>query len=178
MDQIAIGVGQDVALASLDPLPRVIAARPAASRGLHTLAVDRSGAGRSLAAYSFPPNQQQGMIEREPQAVVAPQIEPAPHRREGRKARRQHPPRQPAAQQIQNRLNHAPERPLARTPHRRGWRKEGLQHRLFGIGQIAWQSQFCRGILPPSGIGSHRRSPEVCCKIPESTTCASVNLTC
>src|SRR3546814_15679551 len=76
MDQIAIGVGQDVALASLDLLPRVIAARPAASRGLHTLAVDRSGAGRSLAAYSFPPysfppNQQQGMIEREPQAVVA-----------------------------------------------------------------------------------------------------------
>src|SRR3546814_10592866 len=52
MDQIAIGVGQDVALASLDLLPRVIAARPAASRGLHTLAVDRSGAGRSLAAYS------------------------------------------------------------------------------------------------------------------------------
>src|SRR3546814_20862039 len=49
MDQIAIGVGQDVALASLDLLPRVIAARPAASRGLHTLAVDRSGAGRSLA---------------------------------------------------------------------------------------------------------------------------------
>src|SRR3546814_9459550 len=39
MDQIAIGVGQDVALASLDLLPRVIAARPAASRGLHTLAV-------------------------------------------------------------------------------------------------------------------------------------------
>src|SRR3546814_8668510 len=89
MDQIAVGVGQDVALVSLDLLSRVIAARPAAFRRLHTLAVDHSGAGRSLAAYSFPPDQQQGMIEREPQTVVAPQIKPAPHRRDGRKARRQ-----------------------------------------------------------------------------------------
>lgn len=177
MDQIAVGVGQDVALAPLDLLPCVIAPRPAAFRGLHTLAVDHSGAGRSLAADSFPPDQQQGMIEREPQAVVAPQVKPAPHRRDGRKARRQHPPRQPAAQQIQNRLDKAPERPLARTPPRRGRRKEALQHRPFGIGQIAWQSQVCTGILRPSGIGPHRRSPEVCCKTPESTTCASVKLT-
>src|SRR3546814_8948547 len=85
MDQIAVGVGQDVALASLDLLSRVIAARPAAFRRLHTLAVDHSGAGRSLAAYSFPPDQQQGMIELEPQTVIAPQIKPAPHRREDRK---------------------------------------------------------------------------------------------
>lgn len=58
MDQIAIGVGQDVALASLDLLPRAIAARPAAFQGLHTLAVDHAGAGRSLSAFSFPPDQQ------------------------------------------------------------------------------------------------------------------------
>src|SRR3546814_19141628 len=65
MDQIAVGVGQDVALASLDLLSRVIAARPAAFRRLHTLAVDHSGAGRSLAAYSFPPAQPQGMRSEE-----------------------------------------------------------------------------------------------------------------
>src|SRR3546814_7485841 len=35
----------------------------------------------------------------------------------------------------------------------------------------SWQSQFCTGILRPSGIGPHRRSPEVCCKTPELTSC-------
>lgn len=41
-DQIALRVGDDVALASLDLLARIVAARPAAFRGFHRLAVDVS----------------------------------------------------------------------------------------------------------------------------------------
>ena len=45
VDQIALGVGQDMALAAHDLLARVIAPWPAGFRGLHALAVDHPGAG-------------------------------------------------------------------------------------------------------------------------------------
>jgi hypothetical protein len=53
-------------------------------------------------------------------------------------------------------VGNPPQRPLARAPNIRGRRQERLQQRPFGIGQIAWQSQFRTGILRPSGIGPHR----------------------
>src|SRR3546814_3646535 len=40
MNEIAVGIGEDVALASLGLLARVVAARSAAFRGFHALAVD------------------------------------------------------------------------------------------------------------------------------------------
>jgi hypothetical protein len=57
-----------------------IAKRSAAFRGSGALAVDHCGAGRCLPAYRLVPDQQQGMAQREQQPVVAPQVEPAPHR--------------------------------------------------------------------------------------------------
>jgi hypothetical protein len=85
MNQIAFGIGQDLPLTAFDLLARVIAPRAATFRGFHALAVDQSRAGRSLATDSFPPSQRQGMVEREPQGVVALQKEPAPPSREGGK---------------------------------------------------------------------------------------------
>lgn len=72
MEQITVGVGQEDAVVPLDLLPCVTAARPAAIRRIHAPAVDHSGAGRRLATYSFPADQQPGMIERERQAGVVP----------------------------------------------------------------------------------------------------------
>src|SRR3546814_5055350 len=45
--QIALGVGEDVALAALDLLARVIAARAATFSRFHALAIDHAGTGRS-----------------------------------------------------------------------------------------------------------------------------------
>ena len=45
MDQLALGIGEDVALATLGFLARIITGRPAAFRGFHALAVDHSGTG-------------------------------------------------------------------------------------------------------------------------------------
>ena len=45
MDEIAVGVGQDVALAALGLLARIITPWPAAFRGFDALTVDHSGAG-------------------------------------------------------------------------------------------------------------------------------------
>src|SRR3546814_3374354 len=49
MYQIALGVGEDVALAALDLLARVIAARAATFSRFHALAIDHAGTGRSFA---------------------------------------------------------------------------------------------------------------------------------
>src|SRR3546814_3594140 len=75
MYQIALGVGEDVALAALDLLARVIAARAATFSRFHALAIDHAGTGRSFATSRFTSHQQQGMIEREPQFVIAPRSE-------------------------------------------------------------------------------------------------------
>ena len=50
-DQIAFRVGDDVALAAVDLLARVIAPRTATFRGFHRLAVDHSGRRAGLAAF-------------------------------------------------------------------------------------------------------------------------------
>src|SRR3546814_4483319 len=53
MNEIAVGIGEDVALASLGLLARVVAARSAAFRGFHALAVDHAGTRTCLAACRF-----------------------------------------------------------------------------------------------------------------------------
>src|SRR3546814_20496576 len=132
MSQIALGVGEDVALAALDLLARVIAARAATFSRFHALAIDHAGTGRSFATSRFTSHQQQGMIEREPQFVIAPQVKPAPNRRDRRKAGRQHSPRQPPPQQIQDRLDEPSQRPFPRTAYGGGWRHEGETGRASG----------------------------------------------
>ena len=125
MNEVALGVGHDVSLAALDLLACVIAARPAAFRRLDALAVDDPSARRSLAPNGFPADQQQSVIERKPKTIVTPQVEPASRRRDRRKAGRQHPPRQPATQQIQDRLDDPPQRPFAVSPYMGGDGKNG-----------------------------------------------------
>ena len=78
MNEIAIGVGLDVSLAPLDLLARIVASWPTALGGFDTLAVDDPGARRSLAPDGFPADKPQSVIEREPQTVVVPQLEPTP----------------------------------------------------------------------------------------------------
>lgn len=82
MDEVALGIGEDVPLAALDLLACITTPRTAAFGGFDALAVDDTGAGRSLAPLRFPPYHEQILVEREPQAIVAPQVEPAPHRRD------------------------------------------------------------------------------------------------
>jgi len=179
MDQVTLGVGEDMPLAAFDLLARIIAAGAAALGGLDALAVNDAGAGRGLATLGLAHGHQQRMVQRLPQPIVTPQVKPAPDGRDGREARRQHPPRQAATQKIQDRLDNPPHRPSARTPDRRWRRQIRRQQRPFGIGQITWQSQTRAGMMPASGIGPHRRSSEsLSQKPPESTIRPAVKPTC
>ncbi len=58
LDQIALGVGQDVALTALDLLARIIAARTAGFGGFDALAVDDPGTGRGITPGRIAPDQQ------------------------------------------------------------------------------------------------------------------------
>src|SRR3546814_11983244 len=72
MYQIALGVGEDVALAALDLLARVIAARAATFSRFHALAIDHAVTGRSFATSRFNYNPTTVLIKREHQILQAP----------------------------------------------------------------------------------------------------------
>ena len=61
-------------LAALDLLARIVGPWPAAFRGFDALAVDHSGTGQGFTTIRLAADQKQGVIEREPQAIVAPQV--------------------------------------------------------------------------------------------------------
>lgn len=68
-DQQAERVGDDVALAPVDLLARVITTQAAAFRRLHTLAVDHAGRGAGLTAFGLARGHHQMMVDRRQQAT-------------------------------------------------------------------------------------------------------------
>jgi hypothetical protein len=86
------------------------------------------------------------------QARVAPQGKPAEHRALGRQIARQKPPRDPAAQDVEDGVHHlaqAGSGPTAPGRHR----KERLDQSPFCVGQIRFLSQPVAAMLPPGGQG-------------------------
>lgn len=86
MDQIAIGISDDMALATLHLLTRIIAAYPATLGGFNRLAVDHTGTGRGFAALFHTRALQEIMIDPRPCAIVAPSVKIMLHRSCWRKA--------------------------------------------------------------------------------------------
>lgn len=80
MNQIALGVGEDVSLAPFDLLPGVVAPWATTFRGFDALAVDHTGAGRGLAPLRFADEHEKSMVQGLPQSRIAPKVEPTAHR--------------------------------------------------------------------------------------------------
>src|SRR3546814_12736673 len=95
MNQVTVCIGQDVALAPLDFLARIVAPRPAALGGFDTLAVDHSCTGRSFAPCRFPADPTPSMIDRKPQTIVPPTVETHSSRPTPTNIRWQNPTTQP-----------------------------------------------------------------------------------
>lgn len=75
VNQIAFGIGQDMPLAALDLLARVIAPRPAAFRGFDALAVDHVRTERRLATIRLARTHEQIRVEALPRPVLALQVD-------------------------------------------------------------------------------------------------------
>src|SRR5690606_17758514 len=87
----AVGVDEGVALAALDPLAGIIAARPSALAGLDRLAVDDRGRGRGFPAAALAVQHQQPVVDLLEHALVAEATEPPENRASRRKVARQQP---------------------------------------------------------------------------------------
>src|ERR1700755_2422173 len=101
-------IGDDMALAALDLLAGIEAPWTAGFGGLDRLAVDHSGGGAGLAAGGLARLHDQLMIDPLPDAVVAPGVEEALHRREGRIAVGQQPPLTTARRDVEQGIHHRP----------------------------------------------------------------------
>jgi hypothetical protein len=111
----AAGVGEDVALASLDLFVRIITGNSTIFRGFDRLAVKHAGRGRGFATRILARRHQQGMVDRLPEPAVAPSVEIMLHGGHWREqAWRQHPPGNPAAQNIEHRLDDRAGSPTSR----------------------------------------------------------------
>src|SRR5665213_43926 len=80
-DKIALRVGDDMALAPLDLLARIEAARTATFCGFHGLAVDHARRGAGFAPTPFARRHDKRVVDLEPGAILCPAIEITLHRR-------------------------------------------------------------------------------------------------
>lgn len=85
VEQVAGRIGRDMALAALNSLAGIIAARPTGFGGLHRLAVDDARSRFDLAAFRDLHFSHQHRVDRVEQGAVAHPVEMVLHRRERRK---------------------------------------------------------------------------------------------
>lgn len=157
-DQMARSVGDDVALAPIDLLAGVVAARAAAIRGFHRLTVDHAGRRTGLAARPFTREHHQRLVDLEPSAVLGPGIEVTPHRRDRRKILGQRALRIAAGRQIQDRVDHFAQICRSWPAKPPSFGKKRLRERPFAIGHVACVAKPISSILRTGDLSlSHRK---------------------
>src|ERR1700704_1172900 len=105
-DQIALGVGDDVALAALDLLACVKAPWTAAFRGFHRLAVNHSRRRARLSASSLACRHDKRVVQRGKDSTTRPRVEIALHRRVGWEVLGQLPPLATGGRNVEDRIYH------------------------------------------------------------------------
>lgn len=113
-DEIALRIGDDMTLAAINLLTSVRAARTAAFRGFHRLAVDYSRRRARLASSFFADRHHQRVIDRSEHAVMRPAIEIPLHARTRRKLLRQGTPLAAGGGHIKDRIDHLAQNRRAR----------------------------------------------------------------
>src|SRR5262249_35663337 len=132
----AQGVDDDVPLAAVDLLVRVLAMRPALLGGLDALAVDNPHAGALLAAGTAADSVAQGVVDLGPGAVVAPLVEVVVAGAPGGEVMGKHPPGATAAEDVEDAVENLTKVDGARPSARLGGREEALEAFPLGAGQI------------------------------------------
>lgn len=159
-----------MALAPLDPLARVVAARPAGLGGLHRLAVDDARCGFGLAAFRDPRACHQHCIDRVEQAAVAHPVDMILHRRERREVLGRLRPLTSRRGEVLDRVPQIPCPVKAWAPHLRGRCQQRRDQRSFFIGAITCVTQPASVMLAPSGFGPAHVVPVVFATLGESKT--------
>src|SRR6266436_5831214 len=154
-NQMTAGIGNDVALAPVDPLARVISPRTAAFRGLDRLTVDHPCRRAGFAPLPFASLLDQQEIDLFPQPLRLPRIKVTLHRRPLRKIARQQTPRTRRPQNVEQGFDNPPKRNYS-------WPSQGLlprqvrrNQRPLRIRHVTCIAQIFSPILLPSGFSPH-----------------------
>lgn len=149
-------IGDDVAFAAHDLLTGIVAPWAAALGRLGALTIDHPGTWAGLAPFDLARSHHQQVIDRLPQATVAPGVEIALNRRERREILGQHPPLATTCCHVEDRVHNLAQVGAARPAARLRGRQQRLDQCPLACPQIAWITQFRTAMLPPGGIGPHR----------------------
>lgn len=159
VEQVASRIGRDVVLASLDPLARVIATRPAGRGGRDRLAVDDACGRFHLPALCHPHPGDQNRVDRVEQATVAHPVEMILHRRGRREVpgQRRLPPAR--RRKVLDRVPKIPCPVQPRAPHLRRSDQQRRNSHPLRIGAVACVAQPSPVMFASSGFGpAHRIS--------------------
>jgi hypothetical protein len=149
----SVGIDQRMALAALDLLSGIIAARPAGFGGLDALAVDDGGGGGGVTADPLAVGDDDGVLDAFERTAIPPSRKSAIDRASGRKVERQE--SDAAAQHVEkgvDDLAHRPGTRASRACHR--WQKR-LDHEPLLIGQVCLVARRAAPILFAGGRGPH-----------------------
>ncbi len=152
----SVRIDGGVALATVDLLGRVVAPWPTALSGLDRLAVDGRRRRARASAGALAVGRDQGVVDGHEQAGVTPSREPTVDRRPGRKVGRHQPPRDAAAQDVEDGVEDLALGPGARSAAPAGRRQQRRDQGPFGVGQIARVAQAGSAIPLTGGRGPHR----------------------
>jgi hypothetical protein len=111
-------IGDDMTLSALHFLARIIATNAATSGRFDALAVNHSSTEGAFIALRYPCIFDEMMVDPLPRTIITPTIKIMLHCSCWRKAQRHHPPRQAAAQHIQQGFYYPPHRPFARATYK------------------------------------------------------------
>jgi hypothetical protein len=150
-DQQTKRVGDDMALAPVDPFPCVIASDPATFCGFYALAIDNSGARLGVAPVGQPRGFDQLAVHLIEQTVIAPGMKIAPYRRNRRQIVGQHPPLAAGRRHVEDGVEHVAQACRAGSARGLGRGHERRNRRPFRIGQIACVFVALTGMLAHSG---------------------------
>ena len=129
-------VSHNMALATLDPLTRVIAPNPATFRDLYALAIDDTRRRLGLAPFGHTRHFNKLAVHLVEQAVIAPSVEITSHRGDRWEVVGQHAPLAPSRRDVEDRVKYVAQTRRAWSAGYLEWRHQGFNQRPFRIGQI------------------------------------------
>src|SRR5439155_10293005 len=158
-NQMTAGIGNDVTLAPIDLLARIISPRTSAFRGLDRLTVDHPCRRAGFAALPLPSMLDQQEVDLFPQPFRLPRIKVTLHCRPLRKIARQQTPRTRRPQNIEQGVDNTPKPNYSRPSHGLLPRQVRRNQRPFCIRHVTCIAQIFPPILLPSGFSPHLVSP-------------------
>src|SRR5277367_873588 len=162
-------IGNDVPLASLDLLARIITARTATFRGFYRLTVDDTRGRARLPTLVLARHDDERVVDRQPRPITRPRVKIPLHGRVRRKLFWKLPPLATRRSNVEQRIHYLADVRLARTSDRIRSRHQRLDQRPLRIRRVACVAKAFPPIVQSSDLSpGHRVTPSILAKPIES----------